>query len=60
MRNAQETAELLKAFSDQILTMAEEKGLTRYEVSNLPNMLEIAIKREWYTKEELYKRNPQR
>lgn len=60
MRNAQETVELLKAFSDQILTMAEEKGLTRYEVSNLPNMLESAIKREWYKEEELYKRNPQR
>lgn len=59
MRSAQETLSLLKDFSNQILTMAEEKGLTRYEVSQIPEVLESAIRYESFQREKPYKRNPQ-
>ena len=35
VRDAEETLNLLKDFSDEILTEAEKKGLTRYEVWKL-------------------------
>ena len=53
VRNAEEILNLLKDFSDEILTEAEKKGLTRYEV------LENTIRRENFQHEKPYKRNPQ-
>ena len=59
VRSAEETLSLLKDFSNEILTEAEQKGLTQYEVSQLPKVLETAIRRECFQKEKPYKRNPQ-
>ena len=59
MRSAHETVELLRAFSNEILTEAEKKELTRYEVSQLPRILESVIRSESFQREKPYKRNPQ-
>lgn len=59
VRNAEEILNLLKEFSDEILTEAEKKGLTRYEVWQLPKVLENTIRRENFQHEKPYKRNPQ-
>lgn len=59
VRDAEETLNLLKEFSDEILTEAERKGLTRYEVWKLPKVLESTIRRENFQNEKPYKRNPQ-
>jgi hypothetical protein len=59
VRDAEETLNLLKDFSDEILTEAEKKGLTRYEVWKLPKVLENTIRRENFQNEKPYKRNPQ-
>lgn len=59
VRDAEETLNLLKEFSDEILTEAEKKGLTRYEVWKLPKVLESTIRRENFQNEKPYKRNPQ-
>jgi len=59
VRDAEETLNLLKDFSDEILTEAEKKGLTRYEVWKLPKVLESTIRRENFQNEKPYKRNPQ-
>ncbi len=59
VRDAEEILNLLKDFSDEILTEAEKKGLTRYEVWQLPKVLESTIRRESFQHEKPYKRNPQ-
>lgn len=59
VRGVEETLNLLKGFSDEILTEAEKKGLTRYEVWQLPKVLESTIRRENFQHEKPYKRNPQ-
>ena len=59
IRNAEEILNLLKDFSDEILTEAEKRGLTRYEVWQLPKVLENTIRRENFQHEKPYKRNPQ-
>lgn len=55
VRDAEETLNLLKEFSDEILTEAERKGLTRYEVWKLPKVLESTIRRENFQNEKPYK-----
>lgn len=58
-KSAEETLKTLEDFCKQMLNEAEKKGLTRYAVAELPRMLERQLKLENFSREELYKRNPQ-